>query len=298
MSKSLVVLSADKSTPLTSTEIIASSLGKEHKDVLALAKKYKSDLNAFGFASFKTNHVRRGFGTKDQEKEIAFLNESQATFLITLMRNSPKVVKFKVALVKAFFNMREKLRKAELEKLNLKAEKLEIKLQEALRQKDGLSRSDQYQLSSAVNKKAIELGCPTACIWKRLYKKFEVPTYTMLKPAELPAALEEVRRINRAVSAVKPGRVVKIAPQIREAIKELSLFSEDEEFMYDLMDARELVIGTMEVAVDSARLNSILDSLTRLQQFFAKRRQECRFLPMLLPIESDRDNNYYVRACS
>ena len=297
MSKALVILSADKSTPLTSTEIIASSLGKDHKDVIALACRYKSDLSAFGPCSFKTKMVGIGSGAR-RKKEIAFLNESQATFLITLMRNSPKVVKFKVALVKAFFNMREKLRKAELEKLSLKAEKLEIKLQEVLRKKDGLSRSEQYQLSSAVNKKAIELGCPTACIWKRLYKKFQVPTYTMLKPAELPAALDEVKRINRAVSAVKPGRVVKIAPQIREAIKELSLFSEDEEFMYDLMDARELVIGTMEVAVDSARLNSILDSLTRLQQFFAKRRQECRFLPMLLPIESDRDNNYYVRACS
>ncbi|MBQ1348380.1 MAG: Rha family transcriptional regulator [Aeriscardovia sp.] len=297
MSKALVILSADKSTPLTSTEIIASALGKEHKDVIALAHRYKDELCAFGPCSFKTKMVGIGSGAR-RKKEISFLNESQATFLITLMRNSPEVVRFKVALVKAFFNMREKLRKAELEKLSLKAEKLEIKLQEVLRKKDGLSRSEQYQLSSAVNKKAIELGCPTACIWKRLYKKFQVPTYTMLKPAELPAALDEVKRINRAVSAVKPGRVVKIAPQIREAIKELSLFSEDEEFMYDLMDARELVIGTMEVAVDSARLNRILDSLTRLQQFFAKRRQECRFLPMLLPIESDRDNNYYVRACS
>lgn len=38
-----------------------------------------------------------------------YLNEIQATFLITLLRNSPKVLDFKLALVKAFFEMRQQL---------------------------------------------------------------------------------------------------------------------------------------------------------------------------------------------
>jgi hypothetical protein len=38
--------------------------------------------------------------------EVALLNEPQATFLLTLMRNSEIVVKFKLALVKAFFALR------------------------------------------------------------------------------------------------------------------------------------------------------------------------------------------------
>ena len=38
------------------------------------------------------------------------LNEQQATFLMTLMRNSPRVIEFKKALVKAFFETREFIR--------------------------------------------------------------------------------------------------------------------------------------------------------------------------------------------
>ena len=44
-----------------------------------------------------------------QNREIAFLNEQQTTLLITFMTNTPKVVKFKIALVKAFYEMRQAL---------------------------------------------------------------------------------------------------------------------------------------------------------------------------------------------
>ena len=114
---SLVFMSEDQTIPVTSSEVIATALDKEHKDVLALAKKYKDDLNEFGLASFKTNHVKRGFGDKAQEKEIAILNEQQATLLITYMRNSDKVRKFKIALVKAFFEMREQIQEKKTSQL-------------------------------------------------------------------------------------------------------------------------------------------------------------------------------------
>ena len=44
-----------------------------------------------------------------QSREIAFLNEQQTTLLITFMTNTPKGVKFKIALVKAFYEMRQML---------------------------------------------------------------------------------------------------------------------------------------------------------------------------------------------
>ena len=105
---SLVFLSEDQTTPVTSSEVIATALDKDHKDVLALAKKYEPDLEEFGPSSFKTKMVKIGSGAQ-RVKEIAILNESQATLLITYMRNSEKVRKFKIALVKAFFEMREKI---------------------------------------------------------------------------------------------------------------------------------------------------------------------------------------------
>ena len=106
---SLVFMSEDQTIPVTTSEVIATALDKDHKDVLALAKKYQADLNEFGVASFKTNLQTRGNRNGTQEKEIVILNEQQATLLITYMRNSDKVRKFKIALVKAFFEMREQI---------------------------------------------------------------------------------------------------------------------------------------------------------------------------------------------
>lgn len=44
-----------------------------------------------------------------QERKIYLLNEQQATFLITLLRNTNKVVKFKLELVQQFYQMKNLL---------------------------------------------------------------------------------------------------------------------------------------------------------------------------------------------
>lgn len=107
----LVILAKDKdqnSVPVTTSEIIANALDKEHKDVILLLKKYLGDFKPFGSISFKTKMINAGKGAQ-RKKEIAILNEQQSTLLITYMRNSEKVRMFKVALVKAFFDMRQQL---------------------------------------------------------------------------------------------------------------------------------------------------------------------------------------------
>jgi phage regulator Rha-like protein len=108
MSNSLVFLSKEN-TPLTTSEIIADALNKEHKDVMSLIKKYRSNIENFGVVTFKTKLLKRGNRNGSQEKTIAYLNEQQSTIVICLMRNSPKVLEFKVRLVKAFFEMRQQL---------------------------------------------------------------------------------------------------------------------------------------------------------------------------------------------
>ena len=113
---SLVFMSEDQTIPVTTSEVIATALDKEHKDVLALAKKYEADLNEFGSSSFKTKLITAGKGAQ-RDKEIAILNEQQATLLITYMRNSDKVRKFKIALVKAFFEMREQIQEKKTSQL-------------------------------------------------------------------------------------------------------------------------------------------------------------------------------------
>ena len=113
----LVILAKDKDfnqIPITTTEIIANALNKKHHDVIELVRKYLKQLECFGRVSFKTLPLKTKGGT--QKKVVAGLNEQQATLLIAMMRNSEKVIQFKMALVKAFFDMRESLAKEQQQK--------------------------------------------------------------------------------------------------------------------------------------------------------------------------------------
>lgn len=51
--------------------------------------------------------------------------------------------------------------------------------------------------------------------------------------------------------------------------------STDEKLLYDLMDARELLIGIESVATDSERIKSLQETITRLQQFFTAHGHDC-----------------------
>ena len=92
---------------------IAAGMGVEHHAVLQLVKKYEDhfqDIRSFAF------EMRMG---KHGGVPISFcyLDEEQASFLITLMKNSPVVVEFKRKLTKEFFKMRKLL----IRQLNLKS---------------------------------------------------------------------------------------------------------------------------------------------------------------------------------
>lgn len=111
---SLVFMSDDHSQVLTSSEVIAQALDKPHHDVIELVRRYESDfsmdnqtVNPIAFETLKGEPLPQGGFAKS--KTIALLTEEQATLLITYMRNTEKVRKFKIALVKAFFEMKKYL---------------------------------------------------------------------------------------------------------------------------------------------------------------------------------------------
>lgn len=105
--ENLIYLSADNQ-PLTTSLIIAEGAGHPHKNVIALCRKYRGQLAELGRVEFKILPFETSGGT--QTREVAELNERQATFILTCLRNSEKIVAFKVALVKAFYEMAEKLK--------------------------------------------------------------------------------------------------------------------------------------------------------------------------------------------
>lgn len=109
-SSSLVFLSEDKTTPLTSTYLIAQKLGRETKEINRLITKHKDRIEKYGHIEFLKHRVKLSNGGYNEIKNY-YLNEQQACFVVTLMRNCEKVLDFKQALVDAFFQMKEKLNK-------------------------------------------------------------------------------------------------------------------------------------------------------------------------------------------
>mgnify|MGYP000950643428 CR=1 FL=1 len=96
--------------PMTTSLAIADGTENSHESVIKLVRKYVEDLQNFGPLGFEIQVGRPGRG--GEPTEFAYLNEPQATLLITYMRNSEVVRRFKIALVKAFYEMRDRLRGA------------------------------------------------------------------------------------------------------------------------------------------------------------------------------------------
>lgn len=91
--------------PMTTSETLAEGVQLQHKNVVALIRKHVADLAEWGEIAFQTR-----FNPQGRPTEFVWLNEGQALFLLTLMRNAPVVVAFKKALVRAFLELRDQAR--------------------------------------------------------------------------------------------------------------------------------------------------------------------------------------------
>jgi phage regulator Rha-like protein len=92
---------------LVSSLVIAENVKHEHRTVLQLIRQNLKDFEEFGGVTFQMQPFETNGGV--QTREIVLLNENQSTLLITYMRNSEIVKRFKIALVKAFAHMKNKL---------------------------------------------------------------------------------------------------------------------------------------------------------------------------------------------
>jgi len=112
------------------SRLIAEELGIEHKNFLATIRKYESDLMEFGRVALEKAPIETAGGV--QISTFCYLNEDQATFVMTLSRNTEKVVNCKKRLVEAFSKAKkvitsqgDRIRELELE---LELRKVEQKL--------------------------------------------------------------------------------------------------------------------------------------------------------------------------
>lgn len=115
MLKPVELVDVENGQPMTTTLQIALGLGLMHKSVIQMVRTYLPDFQEFGRVRFETANSAfemanlERVSTQGRHTRYAVLNEQQATFLMTLMRNSPRVIEFKKALVQAFFHARSLL---------------------------------------------------------------------------------------------------------------------------------------------------------------------------------------------
>lgn len=100
----LVYIKDKYKEPYTLSSVIAEYAEVQHRTVKRLVTKHKESLETFGKVRFEISPSASG-----QNERNYMLNEQQATLLITFMRNTDKVIEFKKALVKAFYDMRAEL---------------------------------------------------------------------------------------------------------------------------------------------------------------------------------------------
>ena len=83
------------------SRVIAEQLNIQHESFIKTIKKYLTEIEEFGHFRFEVGTVTNSVGAKNTVI-FCYLNEEQATYVMTLSKNTDKVRQCKRLLVKAF----------------------------------------------------------------------------------------------------------------------------------------------------------------------------------------------------
>lgn len=149
------------------SRLIAQELGIQHKNFLATIEKYNPQMISnceMQPVAFETRLVKRPQGGTYEER-FAWLTEPQATFIMTLSRNTEQVVKCKLALSIAF----DKAKKVICETIPAQVkeiEKLKLELDLAKTQERLLATTNAIATLHGTEMLALMMGKPDAVITK------------------------------------------------------------------------------------------------------------------------------------
>lgn len=114
--KTLVKL--ENNTPITTSKIISDGVNVKHKNVVELIERHKERIEKLrGVLPFETEKPKKG-SKGGRPESYYLLDELQATFLITLMKNSDIVLDFKESLVKQFILQKQWILEQKTQKAN------------------------------------------------------------------------------------------------------------------------------------------------------------------------------------
>ncbi len=100
--------------PYTTADTVAQYAQVQQQTVEHLIRKHMKDLEEFGKVGFEIRVCPHRTGASLQK--LYHLNEQQATLLITYLRNTEPVRRFKKALVRGFFEARQELARREVQR--------------------------------------------------------------------------------------------------------------------------------------------------------------------------------------
>lgn len=93
--------------PSVSHRVIADNTGNQAKNIFELISKHRADFEEFGELPFKTEAL---VGSRTgQTIKTYYLNEQQATLLLTYLKNVPIVREFKKSLIKEFYRLKSQV---------------------------------------------------------------------------------------------------------------------------------------------------------------------------------------------
>lgn len=196
---------------LTSSVIIAENTGNTHKAIIQLVRGYLNDFETFGRVGFEIQPFETNGGV--QKREIAILNEQQATLLVTYCKNTETVRKFKVALVKAFYEMREQLHPQCPAQAQLPP--------------PTLTEQQAYAIMSKVAMRAKRDGVKYQRIYRALKARYQVTKYTHIPRDKFEDALEFIRTMNLNVPEANPQTQPEPVPERRPKIVVSPTFCEN-----------------------------------------------------------------------
>lgn len=144
------------------SRLIAQELGIEHKNLLATIDKHLNRIQKFGTVAFETREFKTSRGNRSTER-FAYLTEDQASFVMTLSRNTEQVLECKFNLVKAFSDARSIIKQvipAQQEEI----EKLRLQLELAKTQERLFSTTQAIATMHGTEMVALILGKPDAVV--------------------------------------------------------------------------------------------------------------------------------------
>jgi len=145
MAMSNLAVTERNGTLVVDSRLVAQELGIEHPTLLKTIDKYSTRLEAKSPLRFEVDVVKRPQGGGSHSR-YAWLDERQATLLMTYSRNTEQVLNCKDALVDAFMEARQIIpaQSQEIERL-----KLELELARA-QQSNAQSQERLLQISNAI----------------------------------------------------------------------------------------------------------------------------------------------------